>query len=185
MGLHYVNKCILLDEQELDGALAADFDALEQKVQAECASLFEEEDSFPVYEYLGFTSERFDRTAIAGADYAEPEFLAPEHDWWANVTYVASQLGGLPEEELAGLPGGGLRFEASLRSRLEQLVRQGDYQGAQALCVLLDGIKRSGLPGFREEDNMTMGGDADALDFRSGNHGTGSRIVAEIAFVWD
>ena len=185
MGLHYVNKCVLLDEHDIDGlAEVGDFETFAQMVEAACAEEFSPEMDFPEYQYLGTVSERFDSAQAKEADYAEPHFLDGGAGWNANLGGIAA-CAGLSDEALKSLEGGAARFEADTRHEIQRMLEARDYTQAQSLCGALLGLQRSGLPGFRDGLDMSYGGDNEALDCRVQNHGPGRRILAEFAFVHD
>ena len=195
MGRHYVNKCLLLDEQEVGMPLFNDFGLCERSVRAKCdgdfGPLTEEElrgfDSYPYpdYELLGIASERFDRTVIYGDNYARPRFLRHGDAWWPNLARIFKGLGRLSDEDLSVLKSDGPSFEAKIRSQIIQQVAEDNFAGAQRLCDVLAGLRWTDLPCFRHASNMSTTGDDDAIDYRSEDFGTGTRVLAEIAFVWE
>lgn len=193
MGLHYVNKLLLLDERELPlTPAAATFPELEAAVVAECSAEFEgaedpefEDTGFPEYELLGIASERFNRSSLHDGNYAEPTWLQ-DAGWDATVEDVFKWTGCGSHAQLDPHADGQQGFEDRMRSEILQHISAAQYGQAGDLCHALAGFQKSGgLPGFRDAYHMTTGGEDDLLDYRRQNHGPGQRILAEIAFVWD
>ena len=73
MGMHYVNKLLLLNESDImvKGQSPETSFADLWELAEEHGSMYQSEYEFPLCSVLGFTSERFDET-ILWDDYCEP-----------------------------------------------------------------------------------------------------------------
>lgn len=191
MGLHYVSKCLLVDERDYSPNFAQEFPEffwLTDDLSCRAADYAERHaglgDASEV-EILGCVSERFNTSEFENSDF-DGNWGVTGQDW---VTCLATGLTSLTrldreivEEILAGETDAAR--SAPLKAQVQKMIEEGEYGYAKRLLSALEGLKSSGLPGFESMEELTCGGRDAAHDMRQGTYPPGSRMLVEIAFVW-
>lgn len=189
MGMHYVNKLLLLNESDImvKGQSPETSFADLWELAEEHGSMYQSEYEFPLCSVLGFTSERFDET-ILWDDYCEPNWLSENATWDQNLLCVFQSSGGLDEATaLEFLQTNDMQAVTSkLESQAQSYLQNKDYYDSGKLLQTLHSLQGRDLPGFQPGFHFTQGGDDDSLDMRCDEKtGTGSRVLLELAFLWD
>ncbi len=184
MGNITINKGLLLDERDLDGRPHAGLESLAERIHDHLALELEPED-WPLLEILGVASERFGATHCFPFDNARPRWISATGDVRSALLAECRRL-GLPDSEalleMADTAPGAIA--PRLRAGVCAHVMAGEDGAAQNLLCALAGLGKSGLPGVLDRASFSNAGDETLHDFRSADHGPGTRLLAEIAFNW-
>ena len=185
MGNITINKGLLLDERDLDGLPHAGLESLAERIHDHLVNEFEAEDGWPLLEILGVASERFGATHCFPFEDARPQWIAATGNVRSALLAECQRL-GLPDPEalldMAHTAQGAI--ETRLRARICEHVMAGEDGAAENLLCALAGLGESGLPGVLDRTSFSDAGDEMLHDFRTADHGPGTRLLAEIAFNW-
>ncbi len=186
MGIDTDNKCLLLDEQDFDELRenpSMPFEEFVDEIADEAYDLIGYHDYDEILvevlsvasERHGFVSELYD---------ISPSFVCG--DWKQSLKNIASSFGAIGSHQMARFMKSG-NLEDLLRDQLSEVhavLETQDYKSARWLLQGLETLKDIGLPGFRSSCHQSIGGPDEAYDLRLENHGSGTRILVEYAFLW-
>ncbi|WP_281969151.1 hypothetical protein [Roseovarius nanhaiticus] len=188
MGRYYVNKGLLLDERDIPDRrhttkitdLAA---SLRDHISFECP---QSEDGFPQFEVLGITSERLDRSWLFPGAYARPVWIENAQTFPDSLCRLF-KLYGLddPNEILRLISAAPDDLERLLQREICQHVMAKTYDEATRCLSAVADFREVGLPCIDACGDVEMSGETEMIDMRSANHPAGTRIIAEVAYVYD
>ena len=186
MGIDTTNKCMLLEEKHIDALCGNPSMSFEELVEEIVDQVYRHIDYSDYDEILvevlsvaserhGFVSELYD---------IRPIFVC--EDWTQSLMNIASSFGAVGSHRMERFMVSG-NLEDLLREQLSEVhavLKTQDYKNARRLLQGLETLKDIGLPGFRTSDDLCMSGRDEAYDLRSKNHGAGTHILVEYAFLW-
>lgn len=186
MGIDTDNKCLLLDEQdivELRENPSVPFDEFVDEIVGEAYGLIGYQDYDEILvEVLSVASER--HGLVSELYDIEPSYVCG--DWTNSLMEIARYFGAISSPQMDRFLESG-DLGALLQEQLSEvhaLLDTQNYERAKKLLAGVETLKDIGLPGFRTSDDMCMSGRDEAYDLRSKNHGAGTRILVEYAFLW-
>ncbi len=186
MGIDTDNKCLLLDVQ--------DFDELRENPSMPFKEFVDEiaDEAYDLIGYHDYDEILVEVLSVASERHglvSELYDISPSYvcgDWTRSLNNIALYLGAVGSHQMTRFLETG-NLEALLREQLSEVhtaLEAQDYKSARRLLEGLETLKVTGLPGFRSSCHQSISGPVEAYDLRSKNHGAGTRILVEYAFLW-
>lgn len=180
MGLYTLGKYVLFDERECGFEDLAE--TVDRATFAEIAEDIATEqwmhcEDFPIIDVRRIVSERFGQVFLRGEETHTDLCMS---DWQSSLHAIAQAFGGLEtrqmglflaNQDVATLTG-------IVTAQLHDCIDTGHLFQARKLITTLEHLETCGLPGF-EPGFPSIGGDDEACDARSVNHGAGRRWIVE------
>lgn len=186
MGIYTENKCMLLDEQDFVVLRENPSMALEEfvdEIADEAYDLIGYRDYDEIFvEVLSVASER--HGLVSELHEITPSYVFG--DWTQSLKEISRYFGAIASPQMDRFLDSG-NLETLLQEQLSEVHAVLDTQDCERARKLLAGVetlKEIGLPGFRTSGHQSIGGRDEAYDLRSENHGAGTRILVEYAFLW-
>ncbi len=188
MGGIYTNKALLLDEREIEAAYGYKLESFDELYEAatEFAETQVGDYEYPMSSYLGCSSERFDTSEVRCYDQRS-SWLEQGEAWAQTLGKIAEDLGSLDRRvtEAFFRTGDRQALISAVSEQATKLISDESFIRVREMMTALENINEAGLPCFRGTQHLTAGGDDDAHDLRDRDWGAGTRVIIEMAFVWE
>lgn len=189
MGLHYVSKCLLVDERDYSANFTEDFpdfswfsEDVPYQVADDAGDYADENVDV---EILGCVSERFNTSLFDNSDF-QGSWGVSGQDWNTCLRRGVRTVTGLDEKIVNAIFSDHSKDVRSvaLHEHLQQGIADGEFARARSVLEVLESLHAGRMPGFASEYDMTSGGVDAAHDLRKSIHPDGTRVLVEIGFVW-